>query len=308
MKTFNIEKFSPKKAELTTLAMKYKNLKIEGIDDKTGFKIVDEARKDLKKKRVEIVKTGKELRQEARDFANAVIKAEKELVAIIEPLEKDLQNKQDKIKEEQLKIDRAVLLPERKEKLASINCIEKTDDDLLMMNPEEFNVFYNNKKAEYLEEKEAQLEIEKARIAKEKEDAAAEKKRLADLEKAKEEARIAAEEKAKQDLIDAKKKAEDDKKKAIEDEKRRAKEERQRLIDDQKRKEEERIAEENRLKAEKEAKAKADAEEKAKMEKRRAFVKWLSDNGYNEKTKDDFYRLDGVEECILYKKISTFKI
>jgi len=319
MTTFNMEKFSPKKAELTELANSYKNLVIKGIDDKEGYKIVDEARKNLKKKRVEITNTGKELRQEARDFADAVIKAQKELVAIIEPLEKDLKEKQDNIKEEQLKIDRAVLLPERKEKLAKINCTEKVDDDLLMMSPEDFNSYYNDKTAEYLEEEKRKLEEEKerlaqeeidrkAKIAQEEADKIAEKKRLKDLEEAR-----------KQAKKDAEEKAEEDKKKAVEEERKRGEAEKQKIIDDQKRKEleakhkkelevqEAKHKEEKRIQVEEE-KEKSKQVEKANMEKRKRFVEWLQENGYTEETKNEFHRIDTTTESILYKKISTFKI
>ena len=45
----NIEKFSPKKAELLDVSKKYLFLEIKGIDDKQGYMVVGEARKDLKR-------------------------------------------------------------------------------------------------------------------------------------------------------------------------------------------------------------------------------------------------------------------
>ena len=93
----NLEKFNPQKAELTALSNKYKNLKISDINDKVWYAAVDTARKELKKVRVQIQKQWKEMRDEANKFAKSVISVEKELVAIVEETEKELQEKQDYI-------------------------------------------------------------------------------------------------------------------------------------------------------------------------------------------------------------------
>ena len=78
MEKLDIEKFNPTKAEIVALAEKYKSLTIKGVDDKQGYALVDEARKELKKVRVKIAKDGKLLRSEAVDFQKAVIAKEKD--------------------------------------------------------------------------------------------------------------------------------------------------------------------------------------------------------------------------------------
>ena len=102
MESLNIEKFSPKKAELIALADKSKGLVINGVDDKIGYSLVHDTRMELKRARVEIAKTGKNLRADALSFQKAVIEKEKELIAIIEPVEKDLELKQEAIEKRKL--------------------------------------------------------------------------------------------------------------------------------------------------------------------------------------------------------------
>lgn len=311
----NIEKFSPKKAELELVANKYKNLSIEDINDVTGYKLVDEARKDLKRKRVEIEKTGKELRDEANKFAKGVIALQNELVGIISPIEEELKEKQAKIDKEKERQARLVVLPERKEKLESVRVIGElimfpmlTDDEILDMDSDVFQSFYNQKKEEYLNEKENQLEIERQKQEAEKKRQEDEKKRLDDLEKARQEAKKQAEKEAKdrelrlkQESKDReerlKREAKEAKDKAIADERRKADLAKQKLIDEQKRKEEE------------ETKRKAD--EKARVEKEAKeinYKNWLKDNGViNQEDLNSNYRVireDG--KVILCKILSIY--
>ena len=325
MQNLNIEKFSPKKAELQALNTKYQSLTISGIDDVVGFKIVDEARKDLKTKRVEITKTGKELRQEARDFASEVIKAEKDLIAIIEPLEKELKDKQDKIKEEKAKIAMMALLPRRKEMLEKINVL-LPDDEIIDISVEAFQEFYNGKHGEFLDKKANELKEKQEKLDREKE---LEETRKKAKKEAEEEAKIEAEEakkqaierevrikreaeEEKQKLIDEQKEkekqAEEAKKQAVLDVERKAEKEKQDIIDENKRKEDERLRKEKRIKDEadvKEAKEKADTEA---LEKKKKYIKFLSDNGYTEATKSKFHIERVGNQMVLYKFISSFNI
>ena len=79
----DINKFNPTVKELKDLAKKYDGLEIKGIEDKDGYKLVDSARKDLKRRKVDIKKQGKSFRAEALKFQKEVIQVEKDLVRII---------------------------------------------------------------------------------------------------------------------------------------------------------------------------------------------------------------------------------
>ncbi len=299
----NIEKFNPTKADLIKLADKYKNLEIKGIDDKTGYNIVDEARKDLKKKRVELTKTGKELRDEANQFAKKVISIEKELVGIIEPLELDLKAKQDAIDLEIEKENRKVLLPDRIAKLKEIN-VSYSEELLLEMNSDTFLAFFNEQKEYYLAEKERELQEEKDKIEEEKKIEELKKQREEEIEKAKKEAaenaKKEAEEHAKkiQEEKDAEtarkiKEAEDKAKKAEED---RIRADLERKLEDERKEKEE----QERIEKEK--------QEKAALEKENKYKQFLKDNGVTTKNKDDFIVKKVDEKVLLFKKIGQLNL
>jgi len=189
-----IKKFNPTEAELTTLANKFKDLTIDGIEDKAGYKIVDEARKELQRTRGSIKRTGKAMRDDANKFAKSVIAYEKDLVGIIEPIEQDLAAKQKEIDETIIKLERQELLPERKRNLLAID-VEIDDDTILLMDEKEFAEFYTWKNELYLQKK-------------------------ADELKAKEEKLKQAEK-----IVELQKQAEIDKKEAVENERRRIEQE-----------------------------------------------------------------------------------
>jgi vacuolar-type H+-ATPase subunit H len=318
MENFQIEKFNPLKAELAKLVENCKSVVINGINDKTGYELADESRKILKKKRCEIVKIFEAEREFSNNYSKQVMSLQKEMVGIIEPLERELENKQKAVDDEKEKIKRLESLPDRRLLLQEVE-FEATDEFILSMDDMKFKEFYMQTKAEYLEMKEIKLQREKEEMEaekqrKEKEEAdrkeaeKAEKKRLADLEEARKQAIKDAEAKAKKDKEDALRKAEEEKKKAIQEEKKRAEEERARLIADQAKKEQDRIKAENeakRLEAEKIAKEKEEAE---KLEKRKKYVKFLTSNGYTEKTKDNFKVERINNKFILFKKVGEITI
>jgi hypothetical protein len=261
-----IEKFNPTKAEVMQLAEQYSHIEIKDVNDKVGYDFADTARKELKKVRVSIQKTGKELRADALSFQKKVIELEKELVGIIEPIEKDIADKQQAIDEEKEKIKRAKLLPGRIEKLKSIQVVV-ADDFLLLLDDQKFEEFYNQKNTEFLAEEKRKLDEERQKIEDDKRRIEAEKTRQAELEQARQEAREA--------------------------ERRQAELEKQRLIDEQKRKEKEaeeaREAERARLK-----------DEQEKLEAQKKYQNFLKKNDYNDK---DFYIQREGKKVILYKKI-----
>lgn len=292
----DIEKFNPKKAELVSIVENYKYLEIKGIDDKQGYAIVDEARKDLKRKRVEIQKTGKELREDAVAFQKKIIAVEKELISLIEPLEIDLGAKQDFVDKEKLKKTREILLPERKEKLLSVES-EVDDSFLLEMGDVEFESFYNQKRSEFLSEKERKIKEVELKIQREKElqDAAslakekaeqAERQRI-ELEKTRlENERIETERR----FAEQARKAELDKQEAIERERQKAEQEKIRLIQEQEEKERQKIKAENEK----------IALEQGKL-KQKNYNDFLAKNDYQEGI--EFLIVQKPDGIILYKKI-----
>ena len=163
----NIELFNSTIAELTELAESYKGLNIAGPDDKEGYERVKKARIDLGDKRIAITNKGLEIREDANAYIKNVRKYELGLVAITEPVEDELQAKQDAIDEQIERNKRQALLPERREKCQSINC-DPSDDLLLSLDPEAFAAFFNEQKEIYLNEKEAALKAEQERIDAEK--------------------------------------------------------------------------------------------------------------------------------------------
>lgn len=279
----NIEKFNPTKAELLVLADKAKGLVINGIDDMEGYQLVHKQRMELKNTRVQITKLGKSYREEAIAFQKAVIEKEKELVGIIEPIELDLQSKQDTIDLEKEKLQRAALLPERKFKLVAVN-VEMSDDEILGMDDNQFEAFYNQKNGELLQARELRIKAEQEKID-------TENKRIADekrIEEAKKEAEAKAKEQAAKDAELAKLKAEQEKEAAVQAERdRQAREE----------------AAKAKVEADKIVKEKA---EQAKLESEKKYQKFLKENGYTEKTKEDFYIAKVGSVIVLYKKVAEY--
>lgn len=228
----NLEKFNPTRAELLSLADEGRKLVINGIDDAEGYAAVHTYRMKLKQSRVQIAKIGKEAREEALAYQKKVIAYEKELIGIIEPIEQDLQAKQDAIDEEKARLERIALLPSRKEKLTEIG-LTVDDDFLIAMDVDAFQEFYDSKKFEYIAEREAKIKADEEKLAADK-NALEEAQRL---DAAKKEAEKQAQEKAVRDAEIAKAKAEEDKLAAVKAEQEKAAREKQAIIDEQVQKE-----------------------------------------------------------------------
>lgn len=224
---------------IAKLKADYSGLKINGIDDKAGFKAVEDARKECKSIRVLATKICKKGREEAIQTQKDWITKEKEVVSSIEEIESELEKESDRIKE----IEKQILfeaaqkekLPIRKEKLMTIG-FEVEDAELLKIDDNQFNTLFNEFHEKMLAEKAAKLKLEQEQIEAERQEAAkveterlAEIKRQEDLKQAAENARIEAERKAKEAIelaekakqeaeekaIEAAKKAEQDKKDAL---------------------------------------------------------------------------------------------
>jgi hypothetical protein len=153
------EIFKPGIAALQELAMKFKGLKIKGVDDEVGYGLVKDARKELGDMRILLTKFGKSKREEALAFQREVIRQEKEHLDIIVPLENELKAKIEAVDEEKKRAERMILLPNRKKLLEEIGIIV-TDEFIISMDEKEFSTYHSEKKMAYFEEKE-RIEKEK---------------------------------------------------------------------------------------------------------------------------------------------------
>lgn len=196
MTELNIEKFNPKIEELQILAANAKGITLADLTDKAGLKIVRESRLALRAARIEITKTGKEMRQSALDFQRDVIAREKELVAIVEPEELRLAGIEEAAEKLQEREARRELLPRRKERLAAIGDEPSiSEDELLDMDGAAFEGYYNKRVADHNEK----IRLANEAKARELNAAADELKRKKDLAEAEERGRIQAEEKRKRE-------------------------------------------------------------------------------------------------------------
>ncbi len=68
LKESGLQILDKRETELRQLVSEYSGLKIDGVQDRDGYKKVDEGRKALKNARVSISKDAKDLRQSAVAF------------------------------------------------------------------------------------------------------------------------------------------------------------------------------------------------------------------------------------------------
>jgi len=157
---------------IAKLKADYSGLTINGIDDKEGFKAVEDARKECKAIRVLATKICKAGREEAVKIQKDWIAKEKEVVSAIEEVENALEAESNRIKEEEKAIlfraAQEAKLPMRKEKLLSIG-ITVDDSELLKLDDAQFLQLFNEFYETHLNEKaEKQRKEEEARQAAEK--------------------------------------------------------------------------------------------------------------------------------------------
>jgi len=99
-----LAKFSYSVADLQKKADDYSKLKVNGVDDKEGLKILTRARIELKGDVTGIRKAGKQLREFSNSYNKAIIAREDELASIIEPVRDALQKRENEIEEEKERI------------------------------------------------------------------------------------------------------------------------------------------------------------------------------------------------------------
>jgi len=287
-----LEKFDPTVATLQAMVEKTKDLKATDLKDKTQLETVRKARIDLKKTRVAIEKYGKDLRDDANKFSKAVIAKEKELIGIIEPEEDRLKAIEEEAEKLAIREERMEKLPARKERLAAIgDGVEVSDEDLLLMDANDFEGYFNARTADKLkadkEKAEADQRARDEEIRKENERKEAEIKAREDAAREKEEANAREEARLK-----AEKEAREREEKAREEEREKARKE-----------EEERLEREKRAKEEA---AKKEAEEKARLEKAERYRNWRAQFGWTEATRADFKEEKVGDTVVLWKKVDTF--
>ena len=265
--------FEQRKSELTELEKEAHGLKIESIDDKEGINQVSTIRKKLKVARVEIEKEGKSMRDPLTQMSKIISGKEKELIAIIEPTEKELLAQEKWVEGEKQRIENE-MLQRRSDALAEYG-YKLEYSALKVMGEEEFTQTVTIAKEQFEKEQAEKAEadrLEKERIESERKAKEEEDKRMEAQRKELEEMRQKQDE--QQRIIDeqnAKLLAE---KKRLEDEKAAIEAAKQKEIDDKARAEEIRVAQENaaeqaRLKAIEDAKEaeriRIEAEEKERI-------------------------------------------
>lgn len=164
--TFELWEFNPKRLELEELKNKYEALTINWLDDKEWYKLVHRARMELVRTRTEIEKAGKRLRDPHTQFNKRVSELEKEYISIIEPVEKDLKEKQDEIDKQKELIkkqdeeNKRRKFWDRVDKLWAIWYIHPMALLLQEMSDEEFEELLSRETIEYTKRQEINLKIE----------------------------------------------------------------------------------------------------------------------------------------------------
>ena len=192
---FALQKENITNKVIERLRTDYLGLKINGLNDKEGFKIVEDARKECRDIRVLAEKTCKSGRENAIKIQKEWIAKEKEITSAISEVENYLAEQSTKVKEEQKRIefeaDQLTKLPQRKDKLSSIDIVME-DAELLKIDDNQFNnlfvELYKKKlkeKADKIQAERDELERQKAEQRKKEEEEIEAKKRAEEIEKAK---------------------------------------------------------------------------------------------------------------------------
>lgn len=262
-----MEKFDWFSERIHALAKESKELVLDDFKDKETLALIKASRITLKNFRIDLSKAGKSIREEAVRVQKEVIFKEKELIAIIEPEEKRLKEIEDDAKDKAEREKRLEILPERKERLSAIG---NSDGDFEITDNDILGMDDSSFEIYYSGRVVYKAEKEREAIDEEKRKVEEEKEKM-EIEK---QTRLR-EENARQE---ERERLEREKKDEIERKERDAKLEEERKI-----------------------------EEAKKLEADKKYQKFLKDNGYTEKTRDDFNILTEGNTVILYKKVATFE-
>ena len=160
MEKKELDLFNPTKAELQVLVAQYKDLKINGIDDKVGFKNVHEAQMKLRDTRVTISKTRKAFTDPKNAEIKQAIALEKEILWIITPIEDSLKEQKNAIEAEKEKIKeveaekKRKFLQNRVDELAKFDYVHHDLFELSQFNDEFFQELLWKQKAIFQDKEE----------------------------------------------------------------------------------------------------------------------------------------------------------
>ena len=295
--------YSVTEAQIAKLGDIYLDLTIDNLKDLEQFEAVTTARKVMKSHRVAVQNEEKALKADANAWRKKVGDRAKEIYAKIYPIENHLIEEEQKVKDEEARIQAEEAARQQKIVDDRILQLRAVDSDLpsrsymevATMTDEEFDTALFDATEEYKHRKEAE-EKEAARLKSERE----EQERIR-AENEKEARRLAAEKvkqeaeaRAKQDAIDSANRIEREKLAA----ERKAFEEKQaateRLEREKREAEEARIREEQRKKDEAEAKAKAQVERDEARAKETKRIEEMRPDA--EKMRLYFYALQEIPE------------
>lgn len=126
---------------IADLQQKYAGLTIAGVDDKAGLLAVDEARKEVKRLKIQVENRRKKLKADALEYGRKVDAAAKTLSEPLEALEALLAGRQKVITDEQARIEQQKqdeLCASRRDRLAAYGA-EIPERILRIMREDEFN-------------------------------------------------------------------------------------------------------------------------------------------------------------------------
>jgi hypothetical protein len=90
----SIVKFNVADSAIAEMGAKYLPLVINGIEDKVGFQMVHAARMEVKRTRLEVEKTRKDLKADALRYSQAVDGEARRITALLEPIESHLEGQE----------------------------------------------------------------------------------------------------------------------------------------------------------------------------------------------------------------------
>lgn len=172
----NLITYPYQETKLVEIADEYRDLTISGVDDTAGYEKVHKSRMKLVKIRTSIDKQRKATNADAKEFITANNERAKELLAITEPVEKLLQDRQKAIDDEKEAIKRAAeqasreALQARIDKLAAVGCVSFSPTSVEGFSDDEFHETlaqatesYNRAQVKAAQEKAALEERERRR-------------------------------------------------------------------------------------------------------------------------------------------------
>lgn len=274
---FDIAIFDPNEESLQQIVNQVKEVNADPTKiTKDELALVHETEQKLVKARISIKKIGKEVRDEAIKFQKDVIAYEKKLVGIIEPEELRLKDIKQEARTYALREQRKDTLPLYKERLESIgDDVQITDDQLLDMDPTQFEVYYT-------ERLRVKLEFDKFKMEE------AEQARKVEEERKQREAELA--EQHAKDIKEAEARA-----------KQQAELEHQQRLDAQ---EAARLKAEEVERKEQQQKLAEEAVRKEKQLQEKAFQEFLSVNSYDKNTDELTANGDGTTS--LWREIAIY--